>query len=159
MEDSFNSLTSYYKFVFIHSPSRHSFLVYYKYVTDSSFFILDDRKFQTYFMINFLRIILWEITFLTDSAIETVSEFLLQDRYETLGTLYNKTEFSVWSSTSLKVTYDRYRALLIALIDAKLPHNLKLISCRNFKDPIWNIYEMRNILWIKRKKRNNWILH
>ena len=46
-------------------------------------------------MINFLRIILWEITFLTDSAIETVSEFLLQDRYETLGTLYNKTEFSV----------------------------------------------------------------
>ena len=53
-----------------------------------------------------------------------------------LRTLYNKIEISVRNLTSLDVTRDQWGAVLIRLISAKFPQDLKLTISRTFKDMI-----------------------
>ena len=47
---------------------------------------------------------------------------------------------------SLKVTQDQYGALLIPLVNAKLPPDLRLILSRKFEGRVWNIKEMLETL-------------
>ena len=56
-----------------------------------------------------------------------------------LRKLLDQTECSIRNLISLDVTTDRYRTLLVPLINDKLPDNIRISIAKKFDDEIWGI--------------------
>ena len=65
-----------------------------------------------------------------------------------LRKLYGKIEISVRNLNSLDVKKETYGNLLISIINARLPEELRLYLSRKFKNNLWNIDDLLTFLKI-----------
>ena len=63
-----------------------------------------------------------------------------------LRKLYDKIEISVRNLDSLDVKKETYGNLLISIINARLPEELRLYLSRKFKNNLWNIDDLLTFL-------------
>ena len=56
-----------------------------------------------------------------------------------MSKLLDQTESNIQDLNSLNITTDRYGALLVPLINDKLPDNIRISIAKKFDDEIWDI--------------------
>lgn len=68
------------------------------------------------------------------------------DDVEGLRRLYNQIETSVRNLKTLNVNTNSYGSLLVPLLNEKIPNDIRIILARKFKEEIWTLDEMLEII-------------